>query len=97
MLGKDRMAFSYRYCNRRLIPVGRQGSNTMKYDNSGLSRAGELHALLKEVGLLRDSQSCCPAYRTLYRRTLCLDVMLEYKCGGSHSVKPKEVWLFQDS
>ena len=49
MLGKDRMAFSYRYCHRRLIPVGRQGSNTMKYDNSGLSRAGELHALLKEV------------------------------------------------
>lgn len=49
MLGKDRTAFSYRYCNRRLIPVGRQGSNTKKYDNSGLSRAGELHALLKEV------------------------------------------------
>lgn len=51
MLGKDRAAFSYRYCNRRLIPVGRQGSNTMKYDNSGLSRAGELHAVLKEVCL----------------------------------------------
>ena len=49
ILGKDRTAFSYRYCNRRLIPVGRHGSNTKKYDNSGLSRAGELHALLKEV------------------------------------------------
>ena len=49
LLGKDRTAFSYRYCGRRLIPVGRHGSNTKKYDNSGLSRAGELHALLKEV------------------------------------------------
>ena len=49
MLGKDRSAFSYRYCNRRLIPVGRHGSNTKKYDNSGLSRPQELHALLKEV------------------------------------------------
>ena len=49
ILGKDRSAFSYRYCNRRLIPVGRHGSNTKKYDNSGLSRPQELHALLKEV------------------------------------------------
>ena len=49
LLGKDRAAFSYRYCGRRLIPVGRHGSNTKKYDNTGLSRAGELHALLKEV------------------------------------------------
>ena len=60
MLGKDRMAFSYRYCNRRLIPVGRQGSNTKKYDNFGLSRAGELHALLKEVGSLWHPQLFVP-------------------------------------
>ena len=53
LLGKDRAAFAYRYCNRRLIPVGRQGSNTKKFDNSGLSRAGELHALLKEVSQRR--------------------------------------------
>ncbi|KAL0027354.1 hypothetical protein WJX79_003195 [Trebouxia sp. C0005] len=53
LLGKDRAAFSYRYCGRRLIPVGRHGSNTKKYDNTGLSRAGELHALLKEELMLR--------------------------------------------
>lgn len=56
MLGKDRAAFSFRYCNRRLVPVGRNGSNSKKYDNSGLSRAGELHALLKEVG--KDGAVC---------------------------------------
>ena len=51
ILGKDRAAFSFRYCNRRLVPVGRRNTNSKKYDNSGLSRAGELHALLKEVNL----------------------------------------------
>ena len=53
ILVKDRAAFSFRYCNRRLVPVGgRRNTNSKKYDNSGLSRAGELHALLKEVSLL---------------------------------------------
>ena len=68
MLGKDRAAFSFRYCNRRLVPVGRHGTSTKKYDNSGLSRAGELHALLKEVslpspdltsGLISHQALCC--------------------------------------
>lgn len=66
MLGKDRAAFSYRYCNRRLIPVGRQGSNTMKYDNSGLSRAGELHAVLKEVCAMCYSHTACAEAMTAH-------------------------------
>ena len=50
-LGQDRVAFSHRYCSRRLVPVkGRGGSNTQRWDNSGLSCAGELHAMLKQVG-----------------------------------------------
>ena len=72
MLGKDRMAFSYRYCNRRLIPVGRQGSNTKKYDNSGLSRAGELHALLKEVGPLQHSQASCSVQENIVSPIECI-------------------------
>ena len=50
-LGLDRIAFSHRYCSRRLVPVkGRGGSNTQRWDNSGLSCGGELHAMLKQVG-----------------------------------------------
>ena len=50
-LGLDRVAFSHRYCSRRLVPVkGRGGANTQRWDNSGLSCGGELHAMLKQVG-----------------------------------------------
>lgn len=52
ILGKNRDAFSKRYCNRRLIPAGKSGNVSMTYDNSGLSYARELHLLLKQVDLL---------------------------------------------
>ena len=52
LLGPTRDAFAMRYCNRRLVPVGRRGATRLKYDNSGLSHAVELHMLLKEVGSL---------------------------------------------
>ena len=49
LLGKNREAFSTRYCHRKLVPVGKSGEIRMKYDNSGLLHAKELHLLLKQV------------------------------------------------
>ncbi len=50
LLGRDREAFAHRYCNRRLIPViSRGGAPRMKWCNTGLAHAAELHALLKQV------------------------------------------------
>jgi len=55
LLGKTRDEFAIRYCARKLIPV-RSGSDAKKkYDNSGLSHAKELHALLKQV---RNPEPC---------------------------------------
>lgn len=53
LLGPNREAFAHRYCNRRLVPVfGRGGAQRMKWCNTGLAHAAELHALLKQVLLV---------------------------------------------
>lgn len=53
LLGVNREVFANRYCNRRLIPVfGRSGAQRMKWSNTGLTHAAELHALLKQVQFL---------------------------------------------
>lgn len=49
LLGGTREIFAKRYCNRRLVAVCSGMESRMKYDNSGLSYAAELHSLLKQV------------------------------------------------
>ena len=49
LVGRTREAFSLRYCNRRLMPVGKAEEKRVKYINNGLSHARELHELLKQV------------------------------------------------
>ena len=57
LVGKTRDVFARRYCNRRLIPVGKQGEARLKNDNNGLSHSKELHLLLKQVSFSALGQS----------------------------------------
>ena len=68
LVGRTREAFSLRYCNRRLVPVGKAEEKRVKYINNGLSHARELHELLKQVrnaacisclSRLAPSSKCC--------------------------------------
>ena len=52
LLGRDRVSFAMRYCDRRLVPLRRGGETRAKYITNGLSHAGELHALLKQASIL---------------------------------------------
>ena len=54
LLGATREAFSARYCGRRLVPVARS-ADLKRWDNSGLSHAHELHALLSQASPPRGS------------------------------------------
>lgn len=54
LLGRNREAFAARYCNRRLVRsaprgMGAHAADMKHWDNSGLSHAPELHALLSQV------------------------------------------------
>ena len=44
-----REAFAERYCGRHLSPVVRGGTFRLRWCNTGLTHAAELHALLKQV------------------------------------------------
>lgn len=67
LLGKDRNQYAYQYCNRRLVPArgsgggggGGGGGGRQRYLHS-LSRAAELHTLLKQVPL---TMIHCQGYR----------------------------------
>lgn len=52
LLGLNREAFSFRYCGRRLVPVGKSGHQSMKWCNTGLAHATELHTLLKQARIV---------------------------------------------
>jgi len=52
LLGRDRVEFASAYCCRRAVPVP-GSSGRLRYDHSGLSRAAELHALLRREVMLR--------------------------------------------
>ena len=55
LLGAAREAFAARYCGRHLAPVSaRGGAMRLRWCNTGLAHAGELHALLKQVLFCRD-------------------------------------------
>ncbi len=69
--------------------MGRHGSNTKKYDNSGLSRAGELHALLKEVRI--DTWQ----YRAGELHALLQEVSRE-ACWFLHPTAVKDIPLYQE-
>ena len=50
ILGNGREMFAHRYCNRRLVrKLQRSNTDEFHWDNSGVSHAPELHALLTQV------------------------------------------------
>ena len=50
LLGAGRDAFAARYCSRRLMRMTRRSKDSRRrWDNSGVSHAPELHALLAQV------------------------------------------------
>lgn len=53
LLGKDKFEFSANYCNRRVVPCYPYHEYSKRWDNSGLTRAGELHLLLREEVMVR--------------------------------------------
>ncbi len=59
LLGEDKDAFAFRYCDRHLVPSYSRGGrqqpgNTMKrWDSSGGSRLYELHGLLTQEVMIR--------------------------------------------
>ncbi|KAK9794347.1 hypothetical protein WJX73_008577, partial [Symbiochloris irregularis] len=58
LLGRNREAFAARYCNRRLVrsaprSTSSHGADLKHWDNSGLTHAPELHALLSQEVMVR--------------------------------------------
>ncbi len=56
LLGR-REAFAERYCGRHLAPVFRGGGMRLRWCNTGLGHAPELHALLKQARMLSSALS----------------------------------------
>lgn len=75
LLGRDRFDFAFSYCNRRAVPLP-GGEGRQRFDNSGLSRAAELHGLLRREVMLRrlkrDVLSQLPPKRRQVRLSLCV-------------------------
>lgn len=99
LLGRDRFEFATLYCARRCVPVP-GSAGMLRYNNNGLSRAAELHLLLREEVRCRRGK---PALAELSS-----DGSSAWGCGwaglpckgpGCHEMLPREmsgcVWALQ--
>ncbi len=94
LLGRERYEFAAAYCNRRAVPVP-GGEGRLRYDNSGLSRAAELHALLRREVMLRRLKRDVLSQLPPKRRQVCHEILINrqsiicVKLGSKAGKAPK--------